>query len=77
MQIIYSQIYSIAIEQMNYMNKLYREYLETQGTLEEGDNPVLFGCITSASGRRNPNAPIMFVTTGIIALLETGNTGML
>lgn len=63
----------IAIEQMEFMNKLYRDYLNRNGELEVTEKPILFGCVTSASGRINPNAPVMFVTTGILALLAKGD----
>lgn len=56
----------IAVDQMKFMNSLWDEYLQKKG---ERKLPPLFGCITSASGQVNRNAPIKFVTTGIFELM--------
>ncbi|MGD8374250.1 MAG: helicase-related protein [Candidatus Woesebacteria bacterium] len=52
----------IAVDQARFMNLLWHEYLAAKG---ERPMVPLFGCISSASGNFNPNAPIKFVTTGI------------
>lgn len=57
----------IAIDQMKFMNSLWAEYLVSK---KEAKLPPLFGCITSASGNVNRNAPIKFVTTGIFELMS-------
>lgn len=59
----------IAVEQAEYMNKLWDEYRIKQSRTHQKTKP-LFGCVTSASGRVNPDAPIQFVTTGIFELLS-------
>jgi len=56
----------IAIDQMKFMNSLWREYLQKN---EKSQLPSLFGCISSASGNINRDAPIKFVTTGIFELM--------
>lgn len=58
----------IAIEQSQYMNALWDEYRLKRSRSRSKTKP-LFGCITSASGKVNPDAPIQFVTTGIFELL--------
>lgn len=58
----------IAIEQAEYMNHLWDEYRIKRSRSRTKTKP-LFGCVTSASGRQNRDAPIQFVTTGIFELL--------
>lgn len=55
----------IAVDQMAFMNSLWQEYLRKN---KQPSFAPLFGCVTSASGRVNPDAPIQFVTTGIFEL---------
>lgn len=57
----------IAIEQAEYMNRLWDQYRVKQSKTHSKTKP-LFGCITSASGSVNPDAPIQFVTTGIFEM---------
>jgi len=57
----------IAIEQAEYMNHLWDEFRVKQSHSHRKTKP-LFGCITSASGSVNPDAPIQFVTTGIFEM---------
>jgi Helicase conserved C-terminal domain/DEAD/DEAH box helicase len=59
----------IAVDQMKFMNSLWHEYLQQKG---ERQLPPLFGCISSASGNMNRDAPIKFVTTGIFELMTRG-----
>ncbi|MFI5709001.1 helicase-related protein [Kribbella sp. NPDC051620] len=56
----------IAVDQMKFMNSLWGEYLQAR---KERKLPPLFGCISSASGKVNRDAPIKFVTTGIFELM--------
>ena len=56
----------IARDQMDYMNAQFARFLATERRPPSGQ-PKLFGCITSATGRVNDHAPIVFVTTGILA----------
>lgn len=56
----------IAEDQAAYMASLYRKFLSETG---RRDSSPLFGSITSNLGRVSKNASIMFVTTGIFALL--------
>lgn len=58
----------IAVEQSEYMNKLWDDYRVERSRTHSKTKP-LFGCVTSASGRINPDAPVQFVTTGIFELL--------
>jgi hypothetical protein len=59
----------IAIEQAEYMNHLWNEFCIKYSRTKKRAAP-LFGCVTSASGRVNPEAPVQFVTTGIFELLS-------
>lgn len=60
----------IAVDQMRFMSSLWDEYLRAK---KESKLPPLFGCISSASGNVNRDAPIKFVTTGIFELMaKTG-----
>lgn len=59
----------IAIEQMEYMNHLWDEYRVKQSRSHKKTAP-LFGCVTSASGAVNRDAPVQFVTTGIFEILS-------
>lgn len=59
----------IAVEQAEYMNHLWNEYRMKRSRSHKLTAP-LFGCVTSASGRINPEAPVQFVTTGIFELLS-------
>ncbi len=59
----------IAMEQAEYMNHLWDEYCEFHSRDKRRTSP-LFGCVTSVSGRVNPDAPIQFVTTGIFELMS-------
>jgi hypothetical protein len=56
----------IALGQAAFMNMLWQDYQSTKGKKRV---PPLFGCITSASGNTNPDAPVKFVTTGIFELM--------
>src|SRR5450759_145433 len=58
----------IALEQMEYMNRMFKAFVHRPEYADRRTNPVLFGAITSTSGQVNPHAPIMFVTTGIFTL---------
>ena len=53
-----------------YLNHVYREYLFSIN-IDPRVSPPLFGCITSVTGRMNPEAPIQFITTGIFELMTT------
>lgn len=59
----------IAVSQMNYGNFLFSRFIREVSDLRVNGDPVLFGSITSATKRINPNAPVMFVTTGILGIL--------
>lgn len=64
----------IAVEEMEHMNHLFAEYIRSSGMADVPSNPVLFGSVTSATGQIHPQAPIKFVTTGILGLLaENGD----
>jgi len=54
----------IADKQMHFMNDVYQDFLKNKG-IKDVKRYNLFGCINSASGKVNSNAPIVFVTTGI------------
>ncbi len=56
----------IADDQADFMNGLWSKFQRQQG---RRNTPPLFGCITSASGRVNREAPIKFITTGIFGIL--------
>lgn len=58
----------IAIDQSKYMNWLWKEYASRTDRQSIKSKP-LFGCVSSVSGRINPDAPVQFVTTGIFELL--------
>lgn len=60
---------SIVKEQMAFMNGLWAVFLD-QSELQGA--PPLFGSISSATGRVNPDAPIRFITTGLLWLLAQG-----
>lgn len=55
----------IATGQAQFMNSLWQEYLQSRGEYL----PPLFGCVNSATGTVNQDAPIQFVTTGIFELM--------
>ena len=59
----------IAIDQTRYMNSLWFEYISKYSKNKLPKQP-LFGCVSSSSGRINPDAPIQFITTGIFELLS-------
>jgi len=59
----------ITIDQMKFMNSLWSEYLRSK---REARLAPLFGCISSASGNVNRDAPIKFVTTGIFEFMAKG-----
>ncbi len=56
----------IAVDQAHFMNGLWHEFQQSKGHKKV---PPLFGCITSASGNVNPEAPVKFITTGIFGIL--------
>lgn len=56
----------IAVDLANHMNSLWQEYAKHKRVQRV---PPLFGCVSSASGNSNPEAPIKFVTTGIFESL--------
>jgi len=59
----------ITTDQAAFMNELWKQFCSV--TSEEGKppkrRPALFGSVSS-QGARNPDAPIMFITTGILNL---------
>lgn len=62
----------IAEEEMYHMNELFSQYVHNVLNLKNRRNPVLFGCRTSAL-TANQNAPIQFITTGVLGLLAENN----
>lgn len=59
----------IAVSQMYFMNRIFAEFIQDQTNVRVDGTPALFGSITSATKRIHPNAPVMFVTTGILGIL--------
>ena len=55
----------IALDEAAHLNALFCQFLATKG---EGP-AVLFGAITSVGGAVSPEAPIQFITTGVLSLL--------
>ncbi len=64
----------IAISEAQHLNELFHEYLETSNNSSNKALTNLFGYRTSVE-TKNPNAPIQFITTGVLPLLA--NSGEL
>lgn len=64
---------TIVESQKGFLNGRWQTFLKSQkGVLPNTSAiPELFGCISSA-GKKNPNAPIIFVTTGILENMAAG-----
>lgn len=58
----------IAEDQMYHMNSLFAKYIRQKYGNKASRNPVLFGCVTSATSTIHPEAPIKFVTTGLLGI---------
>lgn len=58
----------IAEDQMYHMNSLFADFIRGKYKKRAPKNPVLFGCITSATSNVHPDAPIKFVTTGLLGI---------
>lgn len=58
----------IAEDQMYHMNSLFAKFIKQKYGKRAPRNPVLFGCVTSATSTIHREAPIKFVTTGLLGI---------